>query len=183
MRSPRWLYEVGWALHRGPFSASGGRLGTARASHVRLGTLFLTTVGRRSGQPRRNGLYYLEDGVNLVVVASNAGSANDPAWWLNLQAQPTAQVQLGPARRRVRARPSEGEERVRLWRRLAATHPEFADYQAEVAREIPVVVLEPADAEPADAQPADAQPADAQPADAQPAAQPGGSGTPTADPR
>jgi F420H(2)-dependent quinone reductase len=161
MRPPRWLYEVGWALHRALFAASGGRLGTARASHVRLGTLFLTTVGRRSGQPRRNGLYYLEDGLNLVVVASNAGSAHDPAWWLNLQARPDAQAQLGPERRPVRARRAEGEERVRLWRRLTASHPEFAVYQAEVAREIPVVVLEPAEA----------------------GIEPSAGGTPSADPR
>jgi F420H(2)-dependent quinone reductase len=143
MIPPRWLFRLSWAIHRALFAASGGRLGTARPKRGRVGTLFLTTIGWKSGQPRRNGVYYLEDGGNVVVVASNAGAAADPAWWRNLQAQPRAEVDLGTQRRPVRARLATPEERVRLWRHLVAAHRSYADYAAAVDREIPVVILEP----------------------------------------
>lgn len=144
MIPPRWLFRLSWAVHRALSAATGGRLGTARPTGGRVGTLFLVTTGWRSGQPRRNGVYYVEDGVNLVVVASNAGAAADPAWWRNLQAQPLAEVHLGSQRQRVRARLATPEERARLWRRLVAAHRSYADYAAAVEREIPVVILEPA---------------------------------------
>jgi deazaflavin-dependent oxidoreductase (nitroreductase family) len=140
---PRWLFQLGWAVHRALFAASGGRLGTARPSGGRIGTLFLVTTGRKSGQPRRNGLYFIEDGARVVVVASNAGAATDPAWWRNLQAQPLAEVHLGTQRRSVRGRLATPEERARLWRHLVAAHRNYADYATAVEREIPVVILEP----------------------------------------
>ena len=143
MIPPRWLFRLGWAVHRVLSAASGGRLGTARPVRGRVGTLFLVTTGWKSGQPRRNGVYYIEDGANLVVVASNAGAADDPAWWRNLQAQPVAEVHIGTQRRPVRARLATPEERVRLWRHLVAAHGSFAHYAAKVEREIPVVILEP----------------------------------------
>ncbi len=143
MIPPRWLFRLGWAVHRAMFAATGGRLGTARPSGGRIGTLFLVTTGWKSGQPRRNGVYYVEDGANLVVVASNAGAATDPAWWRNLQSQPLAEVHLGAQRRSVRGRLATPEERARLWRHLVAAHRSYADYAAAVEREIPVVILEP----------------------------------------
>ena len=75
---PRTVFRVGWALHRALFRMTGGRVGTQRAKDGRLGTLFITTTSRRTGRPRRNPLYYLEDGSNLVVAASNVGAAHDP---------------------------------------------------------------------------------------------------------
>jgi deazaflavin-dependent oxidoreductase (nitroreductase family) len=109
----------------------------------RLGTLFLHTVGRKSGQPRANGLFYLPDGSNLVVVASNAGSENDPAWWLNLLDRPEADVELAGQRRQVRARQASVEEAARLWPRFVLGSPGFAAYRERVRRPIPVVILEP----------------------------------------
>ncbi len=109
----------------------------------RLGTLFLHTVGRRSGQARLNGLFYLLEGSDLVVVASNAGSGADPAWWLNLLDRPEAEVEIAGQRRPVRARSATAEEATRLWPRLVAGNPEFTAYRAKARRPIPVVVLEP----------------------------------------
>ena len=92
---PRWVFRVVWAIDDTASRLSGGRLTVPNGSRGRLRTLFLHTVGRTSGEPRRNGLYYLEDGPNLVVVASNAGDDRDPAWWRNLQARPEAEVEIG----------------------------------------------------------------------------------------
>jgi deazaflavin-dependent oxidoreductase (nitroreductase family) len=143
MVPPRWLLRIGWAIHRALFAATGGRVGAQPPRERRPGTLFLVTTGRRSGQRRRNGVFYLEDGPDLVVVASNAGAATDPGWWLNLQAHPDAEVQLGPTPRPVRARRASSEETVRLWPRLVAVNPAFDEYRAAAGREIPVVILEP----------------------------------------
>ena len=132
-----------WSLHKVVRRISGGRLGTSRARDDGLGTLFLHTVGRRSGQARVNGLFYITDGSNLVVVASNAGAPNDPGWWLNLRDRPDAEVEIAGQRRRVRAGMASDEEAIRLWPRLVAANPDFAKYRANVERPIPIVRLSP----------------------------------------
>lgn len=140
---PRWLLRTGWAFHRGVHAATGGRIGTLTPSPNRVGTLFLLATGRRSGAQRRTGLFYVDDGPNFVVVASNAGADTDPAWWRNLQAHPEATVELRGVRRRVRARRATPEEEARSWPRLVAGHPPFAQYRRATTRPLPVVVLEP----------------------------------------
>jgi F420H(2)-dependent quinone reductase len=143
MIPPRPVFRAFWALHKGIVRLSGGRIGTARASGRRLGTLFLASIGRSSGQPRRNGLYYVEDGPNLVVVASNVGADVDPAWWRNLQAQPDADVEIAGQRQPVRARAATPEEHARLWPRFVRGSAMFNEYQANTTRRLPVVILEP----------------------------------------
>ncbi len=141
---PRPGLRILWGIHKGLFRVSGGRIGTTRPSSGRVGTLFLHTIGHRTGAPRRTGLYYLEDGSNLVVVASNAGQDVDPAWYRNLQAQPSAEVELLGQRRRVRARTASPDEAARLWPRFEAVDADYAEYRRRVTRSIPVVILEPA---------------------------------------
>jgi deazaflavin-dependent oxidoreductase (nitroreductase family) len=108
--------------------------------------LLLTTKGRKSGEPRSTALLYLEDGDRLVVVASNLGSDHAPAWWLNLEANPDAEVAIGTEERRVRAREANEEERAALWPRLVEYYGGYDAYREDTDRHIPVVVLEPAGA-------------------------------------
>ena len=136
------MLRLGWAVHKILFRVTGGRVGTQRAGDG-LGTLFLLSTGRKSGTVRRNGLFYIEDGRDLVVVASNAGENVDPSWWRNLQATPECEVELGTRRLPVRARAATPEESARLWPRLDAGNPEYVAYRRKAAREIPVVILEP----------------------------------------
>jgi F420H(2)-dependent quinone reductase len=104
--------------------------------------LVLLTTGRRSGKRRETPLLYLEDGGNAVVIASNGGTASHPAWFLNLVANPEAEVRLADGRtERVRAEEMRGEERRRLWTRAVEMYPSYADYQDKTDREIPVVLL------------------------------------------
>lgn len=142
MTPPRPILRIGWAIHKALFRATGGRVGTRRAGDG-LGTLFLLSTGRKSGTIRRNGLFYIEDGPNFVVVASNAGEDVDPGWWRNLQATPEADVELGRRRILVRARPASPDEAARLLPRLDAAYPEFIAYRAKTTRTIPVVILQP----------------------------------------
>jgi deazaflavin-dependent oxidoreductase (nitroreductase family) len=139
----RWFLRVGWAVHRMVFRISGGSVGTKRPRDNRLGTLFLTTTGRTSGQQRATAVYYLEDGASFVVVASNAGAHTDPAWWRNLQQAPHAEVAAPGQRVSVCAREATPEERGRLWPRLVRASPTYAEYQRVASRQIPVVLLEP----------------------------------------
>jgi F420H(2)-dependent quinone reductase len=143
MIPPRWFYRTVWAVDNAVSRLSGGRLTVPNGSRGRLRTLFLHTRGRTSGEPRRNGLYYVEVGPDLVVVASNIGEDRDPAWWRNLQARPEAEVEIGATRRPVRARQATPEEAGPLYERFVAAVPTYDEYRRKAARPIPVVILEP----------------------------------------
>jgi len=99
----------------------------------------------RTGQPRTWPLGYFRDGERLIVTASAGGEPAHPAWFLNLRADPRVTVQLGRETRAMRAAPAAGEERARLWARLVGDFPNYAEYQRKTAREIPVVILPPAE--------------------------------------
>ncbi len=105
--------------------------------------MLLTSIGRRSGQPRTAPVLYLADGEHLVVISSNGGNNHAPAWSYNLRANPDAEVQIRGQRRKVRARVAEGEERADLWRRMNEQYAGFEDYDKTTSREIAVFVLEP----------------------------------------
>lgn len=104
--------------------------------------LLLTTTGARSGQSRTNPLAYSRDGDRLVVIASKGGAPTSPDWYHNLLAHPEATVEMGSERFPVRASFPQGEERTRLYDQQAAQMPNFAEYQRNTARQIPVIVLE-----------------------------------------
>ena len=106
-------------------------------------TLLLDHVGRKSGKRFTVPLLYLDDGRDVVVVASQGGMSSDPQWYRNLLAHPDTQVQIGAELRRVRARVVTADEREALWPRLVDLYADFASYQSWTDREIPVVVLEP----------------------------------------
>ena len=106
-------------------------------------TLYLHTVGRRTGQPRRTPLYYVDDGDHLAVVTSNAGRDREPAWWLNLQAEADAEIEVGKARRRVRGRRAKRSEYDRLWPQFVAGLRNYEAYRRKTDRKIEVVILEP----------------------------------------
>jgi deazaflavin-dependent oxidoreductase (nitroreductase family) len=143
MTIPRWLLRILWLEDRILSRLTGGRVALPNASDGSVQTLFLHTVGRTTGKKRRNGLYYLEDGANLVVVASNAGEDEDPAWWKNLQASPDTDVEVGSQTRAVHARRATAVEAGRLYDRFVEALPQYGDYRRRTTREIPVVILEP----------------------------------------
>lgn len=143
---PRWFIRFAWSIHRGIRRLTGGRRGLWPASPGRWGTMQLTTVGRKTGKTRSAILGYYEDGGNLVTMAMNGWGAPEPAWWLNLQAQPNAQVELKDGTRSVRARAAVGEERERLWARFSEFGSNPDDYAYRRPGQTEVVVLEPASA-------------------------------------
>jgi deazaflavin-dependent oxidoreductase (nitroreductase family) len=139
---PRVFVRTAWVLHRALLRISGGRIGL-RPPGKAFGMLRLQTIGRRSGQPRVAIVGYLEDGQNLVTLAMNGWAEAEPAWWLNLQAQPDTTVELNDGLRAVRGRAAEGEERDRLWARWGEFSPDYDAWAAMRSRQTAVVVLEP----------------------------------------
>src|SRR5215213_8411009 len=101
---PRFVVVGAWVLHRAIHRLTFGRMGLWRPKGTKWGTMRLTTEGRRSGKKRSAILGYYEDGPNLVTLAMNGWGAPEPAWWLNLQAHPDAEVELKTGARTVHAR-------------------------------------------------------------------------------
>ena len=140
---PRWFIRLFWQLHRAVYRLTRGRLGLWRPKPTGWGTLRLTTTGRRTGQPRHVILGYLEDGPNLVTLAMNGWDPAEPAWWLNLQANPDATMEWPGGRVAVTGRAAQGAERERLWARWGEVDKDLDGYAARRPHETAVVVLEP----------------------------------------
>jgi len=130
-------------VHRVIYRLTGGRRGLWQPRPGRWGTLRLTTIGRRSGKERSVILGYYEDGPNLVTMAMNGWAEPEPAWWLNLQAQPNVTAQLRNGTRPVRGRAAEGAERDRLWAKWREMGDDPDGYAWRRSKETAVVVLEP----------------------------------------
>jgi F420H(2)-dependent quinone reductase len=134
--------KLGTIVHSGVYRATGGRLlGRMGQSPI----LLLNTVGRNSGKKRATPLLYVVDGEDFVIIASKGGAPTHPAWYLNLVANPDTTVEVGDRKSRVSAEELDGEEKVRLWRKMAEMYPTYDDYQDKTKREIPLLVLHPRD--------------------------------------
>jgi F420H(2)-dependent quinone reductase len=133
------LFRIVGGIHRRLYLLTGGKVG---GQIGKLPVLLLTTTGRKSGQPRTQPLAFTKTSDGYAVIASKGGSAKDPLWYLNLRANPLAEVTVGRETRKVRARDAHGEERERLWRALSDLYPGYDKYAQRANRQIPVVVLE-----------------------------------------
>ena len=129
-------------VHRGLLKLSFGKVGWDAGG---MPVLELTTIGRTSGQPRSVMLTSpVQDGDALVIVASRGGDDHHPAWFLNLQANPTVQVVWkGQSKVTMQARVADADERARLWPQVTAGYTNYANYQSKTDREIPLVLLTP----------------------------------------
>jgi deazaflavin-dependent oxidoreductase (nitroreductase family) len=105
--------------------------------------LLLTTSGRRSGELRTSALIFGRDGDDYLVVASMGGAPRHPSWYLNITAQPSAEIQVRADRIPVIGRTASDDEKPRLWRIMTDLWPNYDAYQTRTDRSIPVVVLSP----------------------------------------
>ena len=139
---PGWVQK-----HVKAYLESGGREGHMwDASTVGfkgvLPCLLLITTGRKTGQQHLVPLIYGQHPKGVVVIASKGGAPKHPGWYLNLVANPEAEVQVGTEKFRVRASTVTGPERAKLWNQLVEIYSPYTDYQKATEREIPVVLLE-----------------------------------------
>lgn len=146
LRSPtRTPGATSWVtrLHARLLRLAGGRLRRSWLFAAGQPVMALTTVGRRSGELRTTAVAALVHQGRLVTVGMNLGGDRNPAWSLNLSADPNAWVELGGERFAVRARRAEGEERDALWRRWLELQPSAATLAELAGRQVPIFVLEP----------------------------------------
>ncbi|HVE68687.1 MAG TPA: nitroreductase family deazaflavin-dependent oxidoreductase [Solirubrobacteraceae bacterium] len=142
--SPRLAHRPGSSLttraHAWLVRRTRGRVGSR---FLGVPVLVLRTVGRRSGKRRESPMFYLRHDDRFAVVASNAASERPPAWWLNLQARPDADVLVNGAVHPVSGREATPEEAATLWPRFVAMYHGYDHYRDIATRELPVVMLEP----------------------------------------
>jgi deazaflavin-dependent oxidoreductase (nitroreductase family) len=138
-------FKVMNGVHRLVLGLTGGRFGW---DALGMPVVKLTTKGRRTGQERTTMLTSpYQEGASIVLVASRGGDDRHPAWFLNLRDNPDVTVSVGGAPpKRMRAEVAGPDERSRLWPLITKDHSNYAGYQKKTSREIPVVVLHPADA-------------------------------------
>lgn len=103
----------------------------------------VTTIGRKSAEPRVVPLLYLRESDRVVLVASQGGSAKHPLWYLNLQANPKVTIQIRDEVLNLTARDATEQERAEYWPKLVAMYSSFDDYQSWTDRVLPVVICDP----------------------------------------
>ncbi len=124
------------------FRESGGRVGGMFES---MPLLLLHHLGARSGTERVTPLAYLEDNGRYAVFASKGGAPEHPAWYHNLKAHPETRIEVGGQTLEVTAHEADPDERDRIYAEQASRSPQFAEYQAQTTRRIPVMLLTPRD--------------------------------------
>jgi deazaflavin-dependent oxidoreductase (nitroreductase family) len=141
MPSPA-IWKMGNTLHRSIFTATRGRL---LGKFFGMPVIALTTIGRKSGQPRTSMLTVpVVDGDMMVIVGSKGGGPTDPLWIGNIKANPDVEILYEGRKRKMRAHIATPEERERLWPRCVESYKGYTSYQKRAGREIPLAVLEPA---------------------------------------
>jgi deazaflavin-dependent oxidoreductase (nitroreductase family) len=122
------------------FRANAGKVGGRFAGRT---LLLLHTVGAKSGQERINPVAYVTDGDRLVIIASKGGAPTNPDWYYNILAHPLVTVEVGTEQFQARAAVASEPERTRLFNKMVAMMPGFAEYQQKTTRVIPVITLTP----------------------------------------
>jgi F420H(2)-dependent quinone reductase len=128
------------SVHTALYRLSGGKIGGRMLNNP---VLLLTTTGRKTGKQRVTPLFYIPDGQNMALIASNGGAPSHPAWYWNLQNNRIVEVEVAGRKLRVRADDADAAERERLWPLAVSAFSSYADYQQRTEREIPIVILRP----------------------------------------
>ena len=139
MPSDRTLKTMN-AVHRLILGVTRGKAGWTAGN---MPVLELTTIGRKSGEPRSCLLTSpIQENGEIVIVASRGGDDHHPAWYLNLLETPQVQVSYkGAPHKIMTARTANLEERARMWPVVAGAYKGYAGYQEKTSREIPLVIL------------------------------------------
>jgi deazaflavin-dependent oxidoreductase (nitroreductase family) len=138
-----WFKRLATVIDRRLIRWSGGRLTSGIGTSYRDRIVLVTTTGWKSGEPRTVPLLHTRVGDRIVLVASNGGDEEHPAWFRNLSHEPRCLVRLGREEVPFVATIAEGAERAALLEAAIASYAGYATYVARVnRREIPVVVLD-----------------------------------------
>jgi deazaflavin-dependent oxidoreductase (nitroreductase family) len=144
-RAGSWLFmRVATQLDRRIVRWTRGAVSSGLGTPFHRNCVLLATTGAKTGRQRTVPLLATRSGDDLVVIASNGGAPEHPAWYRNLQKTPRCRVMCDGAWRERVAREVEGDERERLWRLAVQNYAGYGDYEKRAERRIPVMLLEPA---------------------------------------
>jgi deazaflavin-dependent oxidoreductase (nitroreductase family) len=121
------------------FRANGGKVG---GMFEQMPLLLLHHVGAKTGKEYVNPVTYQQVGDSVAVFASKGGAPTNPDWFHNVVANPDVKVEIGTDSFAGKARVATGAERERIWSAQKVALPQFAEYEQNTDREIPVVVIE-----------------------------------------
>jgi deazaflavin-dependent oxidoreductase (nitroreductase family) len=145
-----WKERVGLVLHRDLdklFTPVATRLYRRTkgglTARLNVDVLLLTTTGRRSGKERTVVLQYFPDGDSMMLAAANDGGQADPAWYLNLKANPVARAEVGTRAIDVHAEELSAEEAAAWWPRIVERDANYERYARATSRRIPLMRLDP----------------------------------------
>jgi deazaflavin-dependent oxidoreductase (nitroreductase family) len=130
-----FFFKLIMNAHIALYRLTGGRLGGKNI-------VLLTTIGKKSGQPRTKPLFHIKDGANYIVIASAGGNEKNPAWYANLAANPKVTIEDHGRTIAGFASTADATERARLWKKIITQAPNFADYEKKTMRVIPVVRIQ-----------------------------------------
>ena len=123
------------------FRANKGEVST----FARQPLLLLTHIGAKTGKQRTNPLAYFRDGERYVVVASKGGAPEHPAWYYNLRANPSFEIEAlvdgEVVTVPVTATEIVGDAWQEAYGAIAAEEPQFGGYLEKTDRRIPVFQL------------------------------------------
>lgn len=122
------------------FRANAGQVGGRFAGRT---LLLLHTIGKKTGEERINTVAYVPDGDRYVIIASKGGAPTHPDWYRNLCAHPLVTVEVGTQKFQAQAQVATEPERTRLYDKMVAMMPAFAEYREKTTRQIPVIILTP----------------------------------------
>ena len=122
------------------YIASGGTKGTEMRG---MPVILLTTIGAKTGKIRKTPLMRVEHDGQYAIVASLGGAPKNPVWYYNVTNNPRVELQDGTASGDYDSREVFGDEKAQWWERAVAAYPDYADYQKNTDRQIPVFVLTP----------------------------------------
>lgn len=127
------------AFNKFLLTVSKGRLGSKLGKQD---VLILHTIGRKSGADRGIPIAYFAQENRYLIVASNWGKENQASWYLNLQKDPHARLDVKGKTLEVKAREALGDEYDSLWKFVTTRHPPYLDYQKQTSRRIPIMIFE-----------------------------------------
>jgi F420H(2)-dependent quinone reductase len=135
-----WAMKSFARAHIAVYRRTEGKLG---AKLLWFPAALITTIGRRSGEPRTTPTLYLRDGDHVVLPASFGGRDEHPMWYRNLKSNPKVHIQIRGEHLDLIAREATEDERNRYWPKLVRIYPPYRGYRKAADRVIPLVVCEP----------------------------------------
>jgi deazaflavin-dependent oxidoreductase (nitroreductase family) len=136
---PLWLLKAFTKFNVFIYKLSGGRLMNTLEG---MPIVLVKMTGAKSGKSRTIPLMYVPHDNGLILVASQGGAPNNPAWFHNLCKHPQVEITRDGQTRKLTARRVSDEEKAQLWPTCVKYYPPYEQYQKRTDRNIPLFLCQ-----------------------------------------